>query len=87
MYYKLLVIAIAGYCDAANTPTLNYAVANISSAQTTVGSVVSFVCNDGYASTGGLVAPYYTCLTSGTSSGVWSAVQFSCVSANHIKLL
>lgn len=45
----------------------------------------SFVCNTGYQSNGGAISPYYTCLSSSNSAGVYSPVAYSCVGALKMR--
>ena len=45
---------------------------------TSVYSILTFTCNYGYASSGGAMGPYITCLPDIPLSGKWTSITYSC---------
>ena len=71
-----MFVAISNYCPIGSAPILGNATAT--TPQTQVTANTSFTCNNGFQSTGGSTSPYYTCLASSSSAGVWSTIEYSC---------
>lgn len=63
------------YCSLATVPTL--ANATISTSNTSVGDINTYICIGGYRTTGAS-NPYITCLAATPAYGIWSNVAFGC---------
>lgn len=67
---------IPDYCDSASAPSLLNA--NNTTPLTTVYSVSTYSCSDGYVSSGGVANPYFTCAPDTPQMGKWSPITYSC---------
>lgn len=64
------------YCAADTAPSIPNA--NTPATVQTIGNSTFFTCNYGYASSGFPIFPFFTCLASAPSQGIFSAVNYSC---------
>ena len=71
-------LAIPTYCDPSNAPTLSNA--NTTIVNRYVYNRTYFTCDPGYISDSAAEDPYFMCLPSTPSDGIWSVVNHTCVS-------
>ena len=71
-------LAIPTYCDPASAPTLSNA--NTTIVNRYVYNRTYFTCDQGFISDSVAENPYFVCLPSTPTSGIWSVVNHTCVS-------